>query len=40
MNYSKDRQQAFLLAEDSGSKTTSFEEGARVATEMGTLVAY
>jgi len=40
VRYSKDRQQAFLLSEDSGSKAISLEEAARVAKEMGTIVAY
>lgn len=41
IRYSKDRLEAFLLSEDTGdSKAISLEEAARVAKEMGTVVAY
>jgi len=40
VRYSKDRTRAFLLSEDSRSRAISLEEAARVAKEMGTIVAY
>jgi len=40
VRYSKDREQAFLISGDSGSKAVSLEEAAQVAREMGTIVEY
>ena len=39
VRYSKDRRLAFLLSDESGSKSISLEEAARVAKEMGTIVS-